>query len=64
VGKGEEMSSVESSHLEDLTDEEDAEGRPHSEEYSRGVVSHVNEDDEKLRTSTIKDMDQRIVLII
>jgi hypothetical protein len=29
VGKGEEMSSVESSHLEDLTDEEDAEGRPH-----------------------------------
>jgi hypothetical protein len=29
-----------------------------------GTVNHVNEDDEKLRTSTIEDKDQRTILII
>jgi hypothetical protein len=64
VGKGEEMRSIESSHLQELTYEEEAEGRPHSEEDSCGVVSHVNEDDKKLRTSTIKEKDKRTILII
>jgi hypothetical protein len=29
-----------------------------------GIVSRVNEDDEKLKTSTIKEEDQRTILII
>jgi hypothetical protein len=61
VGKGEETSSAESS----LIDEEEAGGRPHSGGNSRGTVSHVNEDDDKLETFiTIEEKDQRDVLII
>jgi hypothetical protein len=64
VGKGGEMSSAESSHQRVLTDEEEAEERPHSDEDSCGTVNHVNEDDEKLKTSTIEEKDQRTILII
>jgi hypothetical protein len=64
VGKGEEMSSAESSHQRMLTDEEEAEGRPHSDGDSRGAASRVNEDDEKLQTSTIEEKDQGSILII
>jgi hypothetical protein len=42
-----------------LTDKEDAEERPHSEEDSREILSHVNEYDEKL-----KEEDRRTILII
>jgi hypothetical protein len=59
VGKGEEMSSVESS----LKDEE-AEGKPQSDRDSCGNASHVNEDDEKLKTFTIEEKGQRDILII
>jgi hypothetical protein len=48
VGKGEEMSSAEGS----LIDEEEAGERPHSDGDSRRTVSHMNEDDEKLQTSS------------
>jgi hypothetical protein len=34
------------------------------DEDSCGFVDHVNEDDEKLNTSTIKEEDQRCILII
>jgi hypothetical protein len=44
VGKGEEMSSVESS----LVNEEEAEERPHSNGDTHRFVICVNEDDEKL----------------
>jgi hypothetical protein len=47
-----------------LTDDEEAEEIPHSDEDSRGIVSRVNEDDEKLKTSIIKEEDQRTILII
>jgi hypothetical protein len=60
VGKGEEMSSVESS----LTDEEEAGEKPHSDGDSRRTVSHVNEDDEKLQTFITEKEDQKTVLII
>jgi hypothetical protein len=60
VGKGEEVSSAESS----LTDEE-VEEKPHSDGDSRRTVSRVNEDDDKLETFiTVKEEDQRDVLII
>jgi hypothetical protein len=58
VGKGGEMILVESS----LIDEEEAEERPHPDEYSRRTVSRVNEDDEKLKTSIAED--HRTILII
>jgi hypothetical protein len=64
VGKGEEMSSAEISRQRVLTDEEEAEERPLSDGDSRGIVDHVNEDDEKLKTSTVNEKDQRIILII
>jgi hypothetical protein len=52
VGKGEEMSSTESSCQQGvLTDGKEAEERPHPYEDSCGVTNHVNEDDEKLNTS-------------
>jgi hypothetical protein len=54
VGKKGEMSIVEVSHLEELTDEEEVEERPHLGD-SHGTVNCVNEDDEKLRNSTIKE---------
>jgi hypothetical protein len=47
-----------------LTGEEEAKERPFSDGYSRGIANRVNEDDEKLKTSTIKEKDQRTVLII
>jgi hypothetical protein len=34
------------------------------DEDSCGFADHVNEDDEKLNTSTIKEEDQRCILII
>jgi hypothetical protein len=49
VGRREEMSSTEGS----LIGEEEAEEKPHSDEDSRGIVSHVNEDDDKLETFII-----------
>jgi hypothetical protein len=64
VGKDEEMSSDEISCQRMLTNEEEAEGIPHSYGDSRGAVSHVNEDDEKLQTSTIEEKDQGRILII
>jgi hypothetical protein len=65
VGKGEEMSSVESSCQQGvLTDGKEVEERPHPYEYSCGIASHVNEDDEKLNTSVTEEEDQRSVLII
>jgi hypothetical protein len=52
VGKGEEMSSTESSCQQGvLTDRKEEEERPHPYEYSCGAVSRVNEDDDKLETS-------------
>jgi hypothetical protein len=60
VGKGEEVSSAESS----LTDEE-AEEKPHSDGYSCRTMIHVNEYDDKLETFiTVKEEDQWDVLII
>jgi hypothetical protein len=53
VGKGEERSSVEISCQRVLTDGEKVEEIPHSDRDSRGTMNHVNEDDEKLKTSTI-----------
>jgi hypothetical protein len=65
VGKGEEMSSAESSCQQGmLTDGEEAEERSHPYEDSCGTVSHVNEDDEKLNTSTTEEKDQRSILVI
>jgi hypothetical protein len=37
---------------------------PHPYEDSCGVVSHVNEDDDKLETFIIEKKDQRSVLVI
>jgi hypothetical protein len=60
VGKGEEVSSVESS----LTEEE-AREKPHSDRDSCRTMSRVNEDDDKLETFiTVKEEGQRDVLII
>jgi hypothetical protein len=65
VGKGEDMSSIKSLRQQgELTDEEEAEERPRSDEDSHEIVSRVNEDDEKLKTSTIKEKDQRSVMVI
>jgi hypothetical protein len=64
VGKGEEVSSAESSHQGVLTDEEEAEERPRSGENSCGIVDRVNEDDEKLKTSTVEEKDQGSILVI
>jgi hypothetical protein len=47
-----------------LTDGEEVEERPHPYEDSCGASSHVNEDDDKLKTSITKEKDQRSVLII
>jgi hypothetical protein len=47
-----------------LTYEEEAEEIPRSEEDSRRTVNHVNEDDEKLKNSTIEEKDRMIVMII
>jgi hypothetical protein len=65
VGKGEEMSLVESSCQQGvLTDGKEVEERPHPYEDSSGVASHVNEDDEKLKTFVTEERGQRIFLII
>jgi hypothetical protein len=72
VGKGSKMrlseslrSSEESSYQQGmLTCDREAEERPHLYEESCGFVAHVNEDDEKLNNSTIKEEDQRCILII
>jgi len=47
-----------------LTDEEEAKERLRSGETSRGIVAHVNEDDEKLKTSIVKEKDQGSILVI
>jgi len=47
-----------------LTDEAKAEERPRSDEDSHGIMSHVNEDDEKLKKSITKEEGQRDILII
>jgi hypothetical protein len=47
-----------------LTGGREAKERPHLYEDSCGFVDHVNEYDEKLNTSTIKEEDQRCILII
>ena len=64
VGKGEEMSSTEISWKRVLTDEEEAEEIPLSYGDSCGIVDHVNEDDEKLKTSTVKEKDKGSILVI
>jgi hypothetical protein len=45
-------------------EEEEAGEKPHQHEDSCGVADHVNEDDEKLNTSTLEEEDQRCILII
>jgi hypothetical protein len=65
VGKGSRMglsknlkSSEENSHQQGmLIGGREAEERPHLYEDSCGFVEHVNEDDEKLNTPTIKEED-------
>jgi hypothetical protein len=47
-----------------VTDVKEAEERPHPYEDSCGVEDHVNEDDQKLNTSTTKEKDKRCILII
>jgi hypothetical protein len=65
VGKGEEMSSAESSCQQGMsTNGKEAKERPHPYEDSCGTASHVNEDDEKLKTSFTEEEDQRSILII
>jgi hypothetical protein len=65
VGKGEEVISVEILHQGVLTDEEEAEERPRSREYSCRAASHMNEDDDKLENFiTTKEKGQRSILII
>jgi hypothetical protein len=55
VGKGEEMNSNESScHQGVFTNGKEEKERPHPYEDSCGVSDHVNEDDEKLNTSTMR----------
>jgi hypothetical protein len=56
VGKGENMSSIESLHQQgELTDEEEAEEISCLDEYLHGIVSHVNEYYEKLKTFIKKE---------
>jgi len=64
VGKGEELSSAGSSHQGVLTDEEEVEERPRSSENSSRIVDRVNEDNEKLKNSTIEEKDQGNILVI
>jgi hypothetical protein len=72
VGKGSKMrlseslnNSEESSYQQGmLTSGREAEERSHLYEYSCGFVDHVNEDDEKLNTSTVKEEYQMCILII
>jgi hypothetical protein len=65
VGKGGNMSSNESSYQKGvMKNEEEARERPRSDEYSHRIMSRVNEDDEKLKTSVTEEEDQRNVLII
>jgi hypothetical protein len=47
-----------------LTDEEEEEERPCLDEYLHGIVSHVNEYDEKLKNLFTKEEDHRTILII
>jgi hypothetical protein len=42
-------------------EEEEAGEKPHQHEDSCGVADHVNEYDEKLNTSTLKEEDQRCI---
>jgi hypothetical protein len=58
--------SEESSYQQGVLTEEEREvgEKPHEHEDSCGVASHMNEDDEKLNTSTLKEEDQRCILII
>jgi hypothetical protein len=65
VGKGEEMSSAESSCQQGMLEYGDkAEERSHPYEDSCGTAIHMNEDDEKLKHSITEEEDQRNVLII
>jgi hypothetical protein len=65
VGKGGEMSSVESLCQQGvLTDEEEVEERSHPYEVSCRIENHVNEDDERLETFITAEKDQRSILII
>jgi hypothetical protein len=65
VGKGEEMSSTKVSCQQGvLTDGEEAEERPHPYEDTCETTNHVNEDDEKLKTSVTKEKEHRSVLVI
>jgi hypothetical protein len=65
VGKGEEMSLVESSCQEGvLMDVKEAKEGHHPYEDSFGIAIHMNEDDEKLNTSVTEEEDQRSTLII
>jgi len=72
VGKENEMrlseslkNSEESSYQQGmLTSGREEEERSHLYEDSCGFVDHVNEDDEKLNTSTVKEEDQMCILII
>jgi hypothetical protein len=65
VGKGEEMSSSESSCQQGvLTDGKESEERPHPYEDSCGIAIHMNEDDEKLNTSITKEEYHKSVLVI
>jgi hypothetical protein len=64
VGKGEEMSSAESSCQQGVLTDGEEEERPHPYEDSCRTASHVNEDDDKLKTSITEEKDQRSILVI
>jgi hypothetical protein len=63
--KGEEMRSIDISHQQGmLIDGNKVEEMPHPHEDLGETISHVNEDDEKLNTSTTKEESQRRFMII
>ena len=65
VGKREEMSSTKISCQQGaLTDGKEVEERSHPYEYSCGISSHMNEDDEKLNTPIAEEEDHRTILVI
>jgi hypothetical protein len=64
VGKGEEMSSAESSRQQGVLTDGEEEERPHPYEDSCRAASRVNEDDDKLETFITEEKDQRCILVI
>jgi hypothetical protein len=44
--------------------EEEVGEKPHEHKSSCGVVDHMNKDDEKLNNSTLKEEDQKYIMVI